>query len=352
MSAGDCHIEPRGIKFTRIHQRPHLRVLRLNQWIESAQEQQETQGNRQPRYDAEGKENGNLSLLGHLVLCLTGCRVRMILKELLGSVNRTVGIRAHTFRFRTDLDTEIVSSRKPLSPSVEQRIRLVANRIVLDGSADSAVSIQIDGGQAIMRRIGDSDEVRGLIVGGTVSKESGIHLVADLGFWSRSAFLMTTMIDAPLTAATDADIAWSVGMPTAPPVAPPVAQQVAQQVPEIGSVTRAAKPAPRTSQSVQANWRQESARDVLVPVGNDAAVADIGESIEAEEIPLWVMTSCAAMTAGAVVFLVITFFFVGSSNPSALKSSPDAPVSAGPAESVLQSSRLLRTTSVARGYLP
>ncbi len=323
-------------------------MLRLNQWIESAQEQQETQGNRQPRYDAEGKENGDLSLLGHLVLCLTGCRVRMILKELPGSVNRTVGIRAHTFRFRTDYDTEIVSSRKPLSPSVEQRIRLVANRIVLDGSADSAVSIQIDGGQAIMRRIGDSGEVRGLIVGGTVSKESGIQLVADLGFWSRAAFLMTTMIDAPLTAATDAAIAWSVGMPAAPPVA----QQVAQQAPEIGSVTRAAKPEPRASQSVPANSQQEPARDALVPVRNETCVADIGESIETEEIPLWVMRSCAAMTACAVVFLAIAVFMVGSSHPSALKPKPDAPVSAGFLESVLQSACCLCAARVARGSLP
>lgn len=280
----------------------------------------------------------------------------MILKELSGSVNSTVGIRAHTFRFRTDLDTEIVSSRKPLSPSVEQRIRLVANRIVLDGSADSAVSIQIDGGQAIMRRIGDSGEVRGLIVGGTVSKESGIQLVADLGFWSRAAFLMTTMIDAPLTAATDADIAWSVGMPAAPPVAPPIAppiaQPIAQQAPEIGSVTRAAKPAPRASQSVPANWLQEPARDALVHVGNDAAVADIDQSIEAEEIPLWVMTSCAAMTACAVVFLAIAVFMVGSSHPSALKPKPDAPVSAGFLESVLQSACCLCAARVARGSLP
>ena len=276
----------------------------------------------------------------------------MILKELSGSVNSTVGIRAHTFRFRTDLDTEIVSSRKPLSPSVEQRIRMVANRIVLDGSADSAVSIQIDGGQAIMRRIGDSGEVRGLIVGGTVSKESGIQLVADLGFWSRAAFLMTTMIDAPLTAATDADIAWSVGMPAAPPVAPPVAQPVAQQAPEIGLVTRAAKPAPRAVQSVPANSQQEPATDALVPVGNAAAVADIGESIEAEEIPLWVMRSCAAMTACAVVFLAIAVFMVGSSHPSALKPKPDAPVSAGFLESVLQSACCLCAARVARGSLP
>ena len=187
-----------------------------------------------------------------------------------------MSIHAHTFKLIVTHECTVRSSSAP----VPNELLLAARKLVASGASDAAIAVPFaSSGQAILKRVGDTSEVRGIMMAAVVTRDSGIALCEDLSFWARSAFTLGKPIDSGLETSSAGEAAWSVGLPVSP---------FAREGRVDARVSLASQPLARSS---------------LEDPQVFTAVIDHPESAH-ELLPQGVVRACAFVTIGAVSFLL------------------------------------------------
>ena len=180
-----------------------------------------------------------------------------------------MSIRAHTFKLIVNHDVKALASSAPVS----KEIFAFAYQLVAKGESGAAVAVPVGlNGQAILKRVGETNEVRGITINTVADEGSSRALCDDLAFWSRSSFTLGRFIDAPLDPSEGSEARWSVGLPVLAPtratmtdtrvpfVAPPSAQIAARQPEPTSLIKRVVQAESETASSSQQLFPQHMIR--------------------------------------------------------------------------------------------
>ena len=187
-----------------------------------------------------------------------------------------MSIHAHTFKLIVTHECTVRSSSAP----VPNELLLAARKLVSFGATDAAMAVPFgSSGQAILKRVGDTSEVRGIMMAAVVGSDAGIALCEDLSFWARSAFTLGKPLDSGLDASFAAEADWSVGLPPSP---------FAREGRFDAQVSMASRPVAHASMENS---------EVFTAVIEHPECAH-------ELLPQGVVRACAFVTIGAVSFLL------------------------------------------------
>ena len=198
-----------------------------------------------------------------------------------------MSIRAHTLKLSVTHEVTVLSSSAP----VPKALFAFARRLVASGDSDAAIAVPHgSSGQAILKRVGETNEVRGLMLSEASDRESGVALCEDLAFWARAPFTLGQPIEASLERSMAGRPEWSVGLSASP----------------LASLRRSGAPASPPHHAAQNRPSPVSTLGPMAPVIRiePATVARLEDRVTSQPLlPNRMVRACAFVALGAVGFL-------------------------------------------------
>lgn len=198
---------------------------------------------------------------------------------------------------------KLVAGRRAVTATSATRLRdadttlLVgaARAIVANGEAEAGMGLPLPtGGHAVLRRIGGTDEVRGVLLPEPSDREAILHLLANARFWSNTAFTLARRVPIDLRRGqARAPESWTYLFRTSPagftPIdepdsSAPMARPTAPASPDGARTDRIARPA-------QQRFPDHGAEALPEP--------------EPDPYPRWTVVACGLLTMSAMLFLGI-----------------------------------------------
>lgn len=196
-------------------------------------------------------------------------------------------VQCDTIRILAGRNGPIVTSVARLTASDHARVCELADCVVASGKAYAAIGTALGTGRiAVLRRMDDSTEVRGLIFAAGSGPSDTSELLEDHPLWASPAFKAgRTVSVAAHSGSPSLPMSWCRGLKRAP--------QGFQALDE-------AKPLPTARSESGVRERQYALRpSARVPI---FAIGDA----ESGSLPSWPMAVCMAATACSVIFLLMS----------------------------------------------
>jgi hypothetical protein len=226
-----------------------------------------------------------------------------------------VTVQCDTIRILTGRGAPVVTSIGRLPQADHERVRALAEHLTSQGRPYAAAGFALGDGRAlVLRRMGDSMEVRGLVCAAGSAPSGVAALLEDHPLWANPAFAAgRTVPAASVRVGTAAPDSWCAGLRHLPAGFRPLGAQPAPSV-------RSAPPADPPPM-----------QPVIVPPatsrgGLAAALHDPASSGVRGWFPGWPMAVCIGATACSMIFLAVVL----ATSPGRASASSAATVIAPP----------------------
>ncbi len=204
-----------------------------------------------------------------------------------------VTVQCDTIRILAGRNGPLVTSMARLSAPDHERVRELADYLVAAGGAYAAAGTALGTGRiAVLRRMGDTKEVRGLIFAAGAGPSGAAELITDHPLWASPAFMAgRTVAVAASARPSPLTVSWCSGL---------------RQVPRGFRALEDTTPSSTARGTTTQGSPVSVVRRGRVAVGpSERAQVSVHVEAEPASSARWPMAVCVAATACSVVFLLM-----------------------------------------------